>query len=61
MVQIDKTSTELVIGRFEDVFDYTPMNFPQKGAAVEAQTIAFKNVSFPMTVKKTCLMRSVLR
>ncbi len=46
MLQIEKTATELSIGRFEKLFDYSEMIYPEKGAEFVAQTIEFKNVVF---------------
>ncbi len=46
MLQIEKTTTELSIHRFDNLFDYNEMVYPDKGVIFEKPIIEFKNVSF---------------
>ncbi len=55
MLNIEKTSTESAISRFENLFDYDEMIYPEKGVEFNEQTIEFKNVSFSYDGEKNVL------
>ncbi len=50
-----KNTAEQAISRFNELFDYEEIEFPEKGVKFEAQDIEFKDVSFSYDDKNTVL------